>query len=216
VLRDMDAPPQLARALAGLGRVALSEGDARAAREHFQASLRLLRECGQRLGVARCLTALAAVAAVEHHTEQALRLVGAARAASQTLGVHESGNGSGVFESAIGTARQQVGARAAEALIRQGEAMDLEQAVATALAVTPTEYSALHAAPNPLSRREREVAALLAEGLSNRQIAERLVIAEKTAALHVEHILAKLGLHSRWQAADWVRQQPELDAMSIP
>ncbi|HEY1297915.1 MAG TPA: tetratricopeptide repeat protein, partial [Chloroflexota bacterium] len=216
VLRDMDAPPQLARALAGLGRVALSEGDARAAREHFQASLRLLRECGQRLGVARCLSALAAVAAVEHQTEHALRLVGAARAACARLGVLESGGGSGVLEQAIDSARRQVGAHAAEALIRQGEAMDFEQAVATALAVKPVGDSTLDAETNPLSRREREVAALLAEGFSNRQIAERLVIAEKTAALHVEHILAKLGVRSRWQAADWVRRQRELNAMSIP
>ena len=80
----------------------------------------------------------------------------------------------------------------------------------------PAPATERSAAANPLSRREREVAVLLAEGLSNRQIAERLVIAEKTAALHVEHILAKLGLRSRWQAADWARRQPELATMSIP
>ncbi len=48
-----------------------------------------------------------------------------------------------------------------------------------------------------LTRREREVAALVAAGLSNREVAERLVISERTADAHVEHILAKLGISSR-------------------
>ena len=49
----------------------------------------------------------------------------------------------------------------------------------------------------PLTARQREVTALLAQGLSNRQIAERLVITERTVAAHIEHILNKLGLRSR-------------------
>jgi DNA-binding CsgD family transcriptional regulator len=56
---------------------------------------------------------------------------------------------------------------------------------------------------NALSGRELEVAALLAEGLSNAQIAERLFIARKTAAVHVSNILAKLGMRSRTEIAAW-------------
>jgi DNA-binding CsgD family transcriptional regulator/sugar lactone lactonase YvrE len=55
-----------------------------------------------------------------------------------------------------------------------------------------------------LSRREREVADLVAEGLTNREIAERLVISERTAEGHVEQIRNKLGFHSRSQIAAWV------------
>jgi len=55
-----------------------------------------------------------------------------------------------------------------------------------------------------LSRREREVAALVAEGLSNREIAERLFISERTAEGHVEQIRNKLGFKSRAQVAAWV------------
>lgn len=58
-----------------------------------------------------------------------------------------------------------------------------------------------------LTRREREVAALVAEGLTNRDIAQRLFIAEKTAENHVQHILTKLGLSSRSQIAVWAVRQ---------
>lgn len=59
-----------------------------------------------------------------------------------------------------------------------------------------------------LSLREEEVAALLARGLSNRDIARELVITERTAANHVQHILEKLGFHSRSQVVSWVLRQP--------
>jgi len=52
----------------------------------------------------------------------------------------------------------------------------------------------------PLTPREREVINLLAEGLSGREIAERLVIAPSTAAKHIEHVVGKLGVRSRSQA----------------
>lgn len=60
--------------------------------------------------------------------------------------------------------------------------------------------------PAALSRREAEVAGLVAEGLTNRQIAERLVISERTAENHVQHILTKLGFTRRSQIAAWSAQ----------
>src|SRR5437879_10301356 len=58
-------------------------------------------------------------------------------------------------------------------------------------------------ATSELTRREREVATLLAQGLTNRQIAEKLFIAERTAEHHVEQIRYKLGFHTRSQVAVW-------------
>ena len=69
-----------------------------------------------------------------------------------------------------------------------------------------------------LSGREREVAELVAAGLSNRQIARRLVISEKTAAHHVGSILNKLGFGTRAEIAAYVARQPvtpEIDRLSI-
>lgn len=58
-----------------------------------------------------------------------------------------------------------------------------------------------------LTQREREVAGLLARGLTNRQIAGRLVITERTAESHVQHILGKMGFNSRSQIAGWAEEQ---------
>ena len=64
----------------------------------------------------------------------------------------------------------------------------------------------LAAADDPLSPREREVAVLVADGLSNREIAARLVISERTAQNHVQHVLTKLGFVNRAQIAAWIER----------
>ena len=59
-------------------------------------------------------------------------------------------------------------------------------------------------ASGPLSRREWDVAVLVGDGLTNREIAERLFLSERTAQNHVQHVLTKLGLANRSQVAAWV------------
>lgn len=70
---------------------------------------------------------------------------------------------------------------------------------------TPTQSPA--AAGAGLSPREQEVVALIARGLSNREIAAALTISERTAANHVEHIMNKLNLRTRAQVAVWAVRQ---------
>jgi len=69
---------------------------------------------------------------------------------------------------------------------------------------SPGKESVPVAVPASLSRREQEVARLLADGLSNRDIAERLYLSERTIDNHVHHILDKLGFDSRVQVATWL------------
>jgi DNA-binding CsgD family transcriptional regulator len=73
------------------------------------------------------------------------------------------------------------------------------QAAALLRRTTPSA----HGGDGVLTTREREVAALVAEGLSNGQIAQRLYISTKTASVHVSNILAKLGMASRAEVAVW-------------
>ncbi|WP_408642282.1 helix-turn-helix transcriptional regulator [Saccharopolyspora indica] len=61
----------------------------------------------------------------------------------------------------------------------------------------------------PLTRREFQVAEAIAQGLSNKEIAARLVISQRTAEAHVEHILTKLDFGSRTQVAAWIAGLPE-------
>jgi DNA-binding NarL/FixJ family response regulator len=58
-----------------------------------------------------------------------------------------------------------------------------------------------------LTRREREVAELVAEGLTNREIATRLFVSPRTAENHVQHVLTKLGLSNRSQIAAWASRR---------
>jgi DNA-binding NarL/FixJ family response regulator len=62
-----------------------------------------------------------------------------------------------------------------------------------------------------LSRREREVAQLVARGLSNREIAQRLYLSERTVDNHVHRILDKLGFDSRVQVATWLVKNEHLN-----
>jgi DNA-binding CsgD family transcriptional regulator len=68
--------------------------------------------------------------------------------------------------------------------------------------------------PDPLTSREHEIAALVAEGLSNREIAVCLVVSKRTVDAHVEQIYAKLGISSRVQLANWLKPQAVLPEAS--
>ncbi|MFD3516849.1 ATP-binding protein [Streptomyces sp. NPDC058657] len=99
--------------------------------------------------------------------------------------------------------RAELGESEYRLLYEQGAQIPIDQAVELALAGATRPVSAADRAPSVdhLTRREREVAALIAGGLTNREISERLVISKRTADAHVEHILAKLGFSSRTQIA---------------
>jgi DNA-binding CsgD family transcriptional regulator len=82
-------------------------------------------------------------------------------------------------------------------------ALVLRENVAPPAATAPARESASDA----LTAREREIASLMADGLSNHDIAEKLVISEGTVEVHVKHILGKLGFRSRAQVAGWIARQ---------
>jgi DNA-binding CsgD family transcriptional regulator/tetratricopeptide (TPR) repeat protein len=101
---------------------------------------------------------------------------------------------------AVRSRRPADAARFVDVARGRAESGDLLETLATAVNIG-------EAAVGPLSRREEEVAALVASGLTNREIASRLVISPKTASTHVEHILTKLGASRRAEIAVWVTRR---------
>ena len=108
------------------------------------------------------------------------------------------------MDEGLRAARAKLGQQAADAAWRQGAALSLEDAVrlATGAAARPVRDDS-----TPLTARETQVAALVAEGLTNLEIAKRLKMADRTADAHVEHIRNKLGLRSRSQIAVWAHDR---------
>lgn len=209
--RAVDDPAKAALTLVGLGQVLLDVHDAGGARAAFAESLALFEEVGDQSGLARSLDAFAALAVVESQAERAWRLVGAAerlRAAGQTpLAPADRAE----LARRLHPARQLVGEEAAVALKTLGQALSTAQAVALAKAgASAPKNDAVATTPitsqNVLTPREREVAALVARGLNNREISTQLLITRRTAAAHVEHILHKLEFTSRTQIGIWAAE----------
>lgn len=92
----------------------------------------------------------------------------------------------------------------AEAAAERAELLGMTPMVAAARRVVERT---LPARSGELTRREREVAALVAKGLSNRAIARQLQLSERTAANHVQHILDKLGMDNRTQVSVWLSSE---------
>jgi non-specific serine/threonine protein kinase len=93
----------------------------------------------------------------------------------------------------------------------RGEQMELEAVIAVALG-DGTMRGVPRTAPGLLTAREAEIARLVAFGLTNKQIASKLVIALRTVDAHVQNVLTKLGFHSRAQIAAWVTERSDRPA----
>jgi predicted ATPase/DNA-binding CsgD family transcriptional regulator/DNA-binding XRE family transcriptional regulator len=184
------------------GYVALGTHDYPVARDLFVESLRRQHAAGNSAGIAEGINALAALSIAQGRLERAARLFGAAdaiRVANPALLWPAE-----QFE--INRHMRELHARLPasiwDQLWREGQTFSVEQAMSYALADQPRAL-----AQQPLSRldglsqREREVAALIAQGATNRAIAEALVISERTVERHVANMFAKLDFGSRTQIA---------------
>ncbi|MFC7387721.1 ATP-binding protein [Sphaerisporangium rhizosphaerae] len=200
-----------AYAVMALGVLAWREGDMARAVALEKESLRFNGTLDDRLGVGINLDVLAWVSAAEHDYERAARLIGALWNIWQTSGrpLLQFGHLLVYHEECEASILQALGEPAFRSALGQGARLSFDEALAYAMEEsTPAVPSARPAATSsPLTRREMEIARLVAKGLSNKGIATTLVIAQRTAEGHIEHILSKLGFHSRAQIAVWVAEQ---------
>ncbi|MBY8863534.1 protein kinase [Nocardia sp. CA2R105] len=190
-------------ALRGIGVQAWQQGDRDRAQQLIETALRLNSELNSPVSASFVLQSLAWVVA-DIDPERAAVLMGATdtmwpATSSATI---ISPDMSPFHQRCEQTARRALGNRKFGTAFRRGQSMGMAAALTFALGDDRTT-----AAPHPavhLTNREQQVADLVAQGLSNKQIAAKLVISQRTAQGHVEHILAKLGFNSRVQIAAWV------------
>ncbi len=203
-----------AYSLRGLGHLARAHGDHAQAGQLLRHGLRLLADLRDRRCVPLCLEGLACIAVGPDWAERAIRLLGAADAFQQISGAPPSPAEMADYLRTEADARAHLGEERFAATWAAGANMTFDEAVDYALAehepadtlmALPAGIQSQRSAASrgetparvPLSAREREVVALIAGGLSNREIAERLVLSVRTVERHIENVYNRLDIHGK-------------------
>ncbi|GLZ30754.1 hypothetical protein Lesp02_29430 [Lentzea sp. NBRC 105346] len=187
-------PPKLPALLHTAGTVAVLRGDLARAESLFTEGLRSAPD--NVYETPYLVEGLAVVAARTERPERALRLVGGAT----TLRTTDDPRWAPMVRAAEDLARQVVHAPTAHAAVAGGASLERDQIIAYAVHdewLLPTESD------SPLTAREREIAALVARGDTNRQIARIVGVSERTVEAHLARIREKLGLRTRTQVVAW-------------
>jgi DNA-binding CsgD family transcriptional regulator len=192
--------------LLNLGTTALIAGEPMVAKPRFAEALRIARQVDDRVQLSYLLDALGCVAARTGQARLGAQLLGAADTVRAGTGNRVMPYLAPHLAQARASAVAALGASRFEAELSAGARLSRDAAVR--LALGESGHVAVAASDNPgaglLAKREAEVARLVAEGLSNKEIGARLFISEHTVDTHVRSILNKLGCNSRAQIAAWM------------
>lgn len=188
-----------------------SQGDYTGAAELARAGLPVTLEFNDRLGMVHLVELLCWSSASDGRHAESARLLGTARAGWDQLGTSMQAFGGYLHNCEIATEarlRAALSSREFDALLAEGAASSLEAVAADVTGGAARPSARRHKSESPLSARELEVAALVARGLTNREIAAELVLSSRTIDSHVQHILEKLNFGSRAQIAGWFAARP--------
>jgi DNA-binding CsgD family transcriptional regulator/tetratricopeptide (TPR) repeat protein len=199
--REMGHRYGTAESLAVLGKVEARQGNYAAARSLYEESLTLSGALGEKWVVAQRLVGLGEVVAAQGKLAWAAQLWGASEVLRDAIGVPISPIELADYEHAVSYARVHLGEKAFAAAWAQGRSMTPEQALA-AKGQKPVSPPITTITPSPgypagLTAREVEVLRLLADGLTDLRIAEKLILSPRTVHAHISSIYTKLGITSR-------------------
>jgi predicted ATPase/DNA-binding CsgD family transcriptional regulator len=203
-IRQVGDPWQLARSLFGLGLCASRSGEHEAARDLCRKALALAAESGDRRFASGCFVGLAHVEAAAGHPDVALTLYAAADVLRESTGGVWPEIVRAAFEADLEALRGTVDEQRFAAGWARGRELTLEEAIE---APHPTSGDGAPPTPAGLTPRELEVLRLVATGLSDAQVAERLVLSLRTVHSHVRSIYRKLGVSSRSAATRYAIRQ---------
>jgi DNA-binding CsgD family transcriptional regulator len=198
-------PAIRARAFQLLGVSRLELGDLPGAKSALGKGVPAIADIGDRFALPVGLSALAGLAANGGRPRAALRLAGAAAAYEEVNQTYRPQKIRAFLDGWLAPVRATVGATAAK-LFDEGRGLAPGQAIALGLDDTPEDR--WRGGPlASLTRREREIAAMVATGLTNREIAGQLCLSVRTVEAHVDRILSKLGFRTRTQLAAWMHEE---------
>ncbi len=193
-----------------MSEIATDLGDLDRAEALGREGLRLAWAVGERRYFAGALAGLARTVAARGDPEGGARFYGAVDAVLEATGANLPLTALPSFEPGRAAVRAALGEEAFAAALAAGHAMPIpqvlveaERGVASVVPLAEAEHAGRTGTPFGLTARELEVLRLVSAGRTNREIAAALYITQRTAATHLTHILAKLGVASRVEAAAW-------------
>jgi non-specific serine/threonine protein kinase len=201
----LSLPAVQARALMLLGVSRLERSDLPGAQAALAKGVPAIADIGDRFAIPVGVSALAGLAAKSGRPRAALMLAGAAAAYEEVNQTHRPQKIRIALDAWLAPIRKKSGT-AAQNRLDKGRELTLGEAIKLGLDEQPEGAWRVGASP-ALTGREQEVAALVARGLSNRQIAGRLFLSVRTVEVHVDRILTKLGFANRTQLAAWAHDE---------
>jgi predicted ATPase/DNA-binding CsgD family transcriptional regulator len=196
LFRQIGDKHRIYMAASGLADILRQTGDVREAEKLYVEAIHGWRDYGQQGGMARCIECLAFIAIAEKRDRQAARWLGAAEAIREESHTKMIPSEQEEYQPEMIILRDRMNPNDFTSTWSEGRALTLQQIIAE-LEQLPIVPQAKAHSPNELTSRELDVLRLLVQGLSDVQIAEKLVVSRRTVTTHLTTIYSKLGVNSR-------------------